>query len=59
MGKNCENIEENYVRSFLLFKRFAITSKNENNKEMLDMKERKSLARKYAISTKAAPAKKK
>ena len=58
MGKNCENIEENCVRSFLLFKRFAITSKNENNKEMLDMKERKSLARKYATSTKAAPAKK-
>ena len=59
MGKNCENIEGNYVRSFLLFKRFAITSKNENNKEMMDIKERKSLARKYAISTKAAPAKKK
>ena len=47
------------MRSFLLFKRFAITSKNENNKEMMDIKERKSLARKYAISTKAAPAKKK
>ena len=47
------------MRSFLLFKRFAITSKNENNKEMMDIKERKSLARKYAISTKAAPAKNK
>ena len=57
MGKNCENIEGNYVRSFLLFKRFAITSKTENNKEMMDIKERKSLARKYATSTKAAPAK--
>ena len=47
------------MRSFLLFKRFAITSKNENNKEMMDIKERKSLARKYAIRTKAAPAKRK
>ena len=45
------------MRSFLLLKRFAITSKNENNKEMMDIKERKSLVRKYAISTKAAPAK--
>ena len=57
MGKNCENIKGDYVRGFLLFKRFAITSKNENNKEMMDIKERKSLARKYATSTKAAPAK--
>ena len=59
MSKNCENIKGDYVRGFLLFKRFAITSKNENNKEMMDINERKSLARKYAISTKAAPAKKK
>ena len=46
------------MRNFLLFKRSAIASKNENNKEILDIKERKSFARKYAINTKAAPKKK-
>ena len=45
------------MRNFLLFKRSAIASKNENNKEIMDIKERKSFARKYAINTKAAPAK--
>ena len=46
------------MRNLLLLKRFAIASKNENNKEIMDINERKYFARKYAVNTKAAPAKK-
>ena len=46
------------MRNLLLLKRFAIASKNENNKEIMDINERKYFARRYAVNTKAAPAKK-
>ena len=45
------------MRNFLLFKRSAIASKNENNKEIMGIKERKYFARNDAINIKAAPAK--
>ena len=51
--------QENYVRNFLLFKHSAIAGKNENNKEIMDIKERKYFARNDAINIKAAPAKNK